>query len=253
MNRVPDTLPVPPALRCVWRRSLLRAPGCADDTTTTVLWLQAARWHADIRIPAGRPDFSGVQSLSDCSDAQLAWLATQRGFAGVTTVDLRTQQTNWLRVVDFQPPSALPDAGYMELSHDMLIETGVHADYIEHWHRVPLTDNGYAVLRRVDAAEPTLLMTAGPMVMQVRSRSVDFGAQGWASGEPLRRQLDFDISCGVRNARGWQVQHSTLPWLEGQQRDVDLTELGGGRICLTIDRVPSQWEVLEWTPPRVRG
>ena len=41
----------------------------------------------DIRIPAGRPDFSGVQRLEDCSDAQLAWLATQQGFAGVTTVD----------------------------------------------------------------------------------------------------------------------------------------------------------------------
>lgn len=249
MNGVPDTPPVPPALRCVWRRSLLRVPGTADDTTTTVFWLQAARWHADIRIPAGRPDFSGVQRLEDCSDAQLAWLATQQGFAGVTTVDPRSQETNWLRLVDFQPPSALPDAGYTEFTQGMLVETGVHADYVEHWHRVPATDNGCAVFRRLDSDSTELLMTAGSMVMRVRARSAGFGPQGWGSGELLRQQLDFEISCGVRNARGWRVQHSTFPWLEGRQQGVDLIDLDDGSVRMTVDGLSSRWEVLEWTPP----
>jgi hypothetical protein len=252
MNTVPDTPPVPPALRHVWRRGLLRVPGCADDTTTTVFWLQAARWHADIRIPAGRPDFSGVHSLDECSNAQLEWLATQQGFAGVTTVDLQTQETNWQRIADFQPPAALPDAGYTVFRRGMLIETGVHADYIEHWHRVPGTGNGHVVLRRLDTEVPSLLMIAGSMVMHVRARSVDFSTSGWAGGELLRRQLDFDISCGVRNARGWRIRHSTFPWLEGQQQDVRLTGRDDSYIRLTINRLASRWEVLEWTPPRVR-
>ncbi len=252
MTGLPATAPVPPALRCVWRRSLLRAPGSEDDTTTTVFWLQAMRWHADIRIPAGRPDFTGVHCLADCSDAQLEWLATQQGFAGVTTVDARSQETNWLRLVDFQPPSMLPDAGYTEFRQGMLVETGVHADYIEHWHRVAETDSGWSVLRRLDADVPTLLMTAGSMVMHVRARSAGFSAAGWASGDLLRRQLDFEISCGVRNARGWRVRHSTFPWLEGQQQDVDLIDLDDGSVRLTINRLPSLWEVLEWTPPNFR-
>ena len=249
MNGVPDTPPVPPALRCVWRRSLLRAPGTADDTTTTVFWLQAARWHADIRIPAGRPDFSGVQRLEDCSDAQLAWLATQQGFAGVTRVDPHSQETNWLRIVDFQPPSALPDAGYTAFERGMLVETGVHADYIEHWHRVPATDDGCAVFRRLDGDATELLMTAGPMVISVRSRRDSFGPQGWGSGARLLSQLDFEISCGIRHADGWQVRHSTLPWREGRQVDVRLNELDDGSVRLVIDGQPSRWEVLEWTPP----
>lgn len=250
MNGVPDTPPVPPALRCVWRRSLLRVPGTEDDTTTTVFWLQGARWHADIRIPAGRPDFSGVKRLEDCSDAQLAWLATQQGFAGVTTVDPRSQETNWLRIVDFQPPSALPDAGYTEFTQGMLVETGVHADYVEHWHRVPATDNGCAVFRRLDSDTTELLMTAGAMVTSVRARRESFGRQGWGHGALLRSQLDFEISCGVRNSRGWQVRHSTLPWREGQPVEVSLNELRDGSVRLTIDGQPSRWEVLEWMPPR---
>ncbi len=249
MSGVPDTLPVPAALRCVWRRGLLREPGSADDTTTTVFWLQGMRWHADIRIPDGRPDFSGVRSLDACSEAQLAWLATQQGFAGVTTVAPRTQETRWLRIVDFQPPSALPDAGHTCFSRGVLVETGIHADYIEHWHRVNGTDDGCAVFRRLDGDTTELLMTAGEMVMSVRARRDSFGPQGWDQGATLRRQLDFEISCGMRNDAGWQVRHSTLPWREGRQVDVRLSEFDDGSVQLTIDGQPSRWEVLEWTPP----
>lgn len=249
MTEVPSTEPVPRNFRGVWRRSLLRAPGTADDTTTTVFWMQASRWHADIRIPAGRPGFDGVASLADCDGAQLAWLATQQGFAGVTTVDRRSNETNWLRLVDFQPPSPLPDAGYANFEHGTLVETGIHADYIEHWHLVPGTSEGCTVFRRLDAGAPELLLTAGLQVMHVRSRSAPFGPEGWGKGDLLRQQLDFEISYGLRNADGWQVLHSTFPWREGRQIDLRLSELDDGSVRLDIDGVGSRWAVLEWTPP----
>ncbi len=250
MMGVPETGPVPSTFRGVWRRSLLRAPGRADDTTTTVFWMQASRWHADIRIPAGRPDFAGVSSLAGCNDAQLAWLSTQQGFAGVTTVDSDTSETSWLRQVDFQPPSPVPDAGYAKFERGMLVETGIHADYLEHWHRVPASDEGFAVFHRLDDGVPAFLLTAGVKVMYVCARSVAFGADGWGSGDLLRRQLDFEISCGMRNAVGWAIEHSTLPWREGRQVQLALHELGDGSVQLDIDGVPSRWEVLEWSPPR---
>ncbi len=251
MNDIPVTRPMPDAYRGVWRRSLLSAPG-VHDTTSTVLWMQASRWHADIRIPEGRPDFSGVQSLAACDDNQLRWLATQQGFAGVTTFDRQTTETCWLRQVDFQPPSAIPDAGHASFENGMLVETGIHVDYVEHWHLQPATQEGFSVFRSLDSAVPRLLLTAGPMVMHVRARSVGFGPEGWGDGEQLRQQLDFEISCGLRNAAGWQISHSTFPWREGQQVALQLTEREDGSVQLTIDGESSRWEVIEWTPPGVR-
>jgi len=202
-----QTDPVPERYRGVWRRSLLVTPDLRD-TSTTVLWLQTERWHADIRLPAGRPDFSGVRQLADCSAQQLAWLQLQQGFAGVTEVDtsVTPEICRWHRVADFQPPSATADAGTMEFAPDVLIEKGVHADYLEHWHKLPDSDDTFTVLRQSASSEPLqMLLVAGGYVMRVRER-----------GGVLASMLDFEISFGVREADGWRVMHSTLPWLEGQ-------------------------------------
>lgn len=244
----PDTDPVPQRFRGVWRRSLLRTPD-ADDTTTTVRWMQASRWHADIRVPAGRPDFSGVDSLDDCDEARLQWLATQQGFAGVTRVDPRNDDTAWLRLVDFQPPAALPDEGHAVFRDGMLVETGIHADYLEHWHKLPGSDDGFAVFRQSDAARPALLLVAGACVMFVRPRPVDFDAAGWGALPALRAQLDFEISFGERTPDGWVICHSTFPWREGKAIRVAMHEADRGGTDIVIDGESSRWDVLEWTPP----
>ncbi len=244
----PDTDPVPPRFRGVWRRSLLRTPQ-GDDTTTTVFWLQTARWHADIRVPAGRPDFSGVNSLDECSPAQLQWLATQQGFAGVTRVDPGNDDTAWLRWVDFQPPATLPDEGHAAFRDGMLVETGIHADYLEHWHHVPGSDQGFAVFRQCEATRPAWLLVAGQCAMYVRPRTVDFDAGGWGRDGLLRRQLDFDISFAEQTPQGWIVRHSTLPWREGRAMAMVLPECADASIELVIDGVRSRWDVLEQTAP----
>jgi hypothetical protein len=203
--------PVPARYRGVWRRSLLATPDLRD-TATIVFWLQTERWHADIRLPAGRPDFSDVEQLADCSAEQLEWLCHQQGFAGITQVDtsVNPEICSWHRVVDYQSPSTTADAGTMEFEADVLIEKGVHAEYLEHWHKLPDSDQGFAVTTESAPSEPLqMLLVAGSYVMRVRERQA-------GSGVALEDILDFEISFGVREADDWRVLHSTLPWLEGQ-------------------------------------
>ncbi|MES2934135.1 MAG: hypothetical protein V4805_11690, partial [Pseudomonadota bacterium] len=175
------TIPsVPLRYRGVWRRTLLEA---ADvyDVATNVLWMQTSRWHADLRIPALRPDFSQVDSLAACNHEQLMWLAQQQGFAGVTEVDFASQAEicRWHRLVDFRPPAATPDAGCMTFEPTQLVETGVHAEYLEHWIRLSDTESGFAVFKYDSdtSRPPRLLLIAGDAVMHVRARPTDWPAE----------------------------------------------------------------------------
>lgn len=224
-----------------------------------VRWLQASRWHADVRIPPRRPDFSGVASLANCSHEQLIWLAQQQGFAGVTEIDSSAQPDicRWHRVVDFRPPASTPDAGTMTFEPTRLTEIGVHAEYLEHWSRVADTASGFAVFQMVEeASQPSrLLMIAGDVVMHVRARAID-----WPTDLPLdadmtqfddaalRTLLDFEISFGRRIESGWQIAHSTLPWLEQQRITVALSSPVDDAIDLCWNGIWSRWQILEWQP-----
>ncbi|MEC7295571.1 MAG: hypothetical protein VXV78_05130, partial [Pseudomonadota bacterium] len=74
-----------------WQRMLYAEPHTppyrVTDTTTQVVWLQGHQWHADLRIPADAPDFSGIQSLEECSRSQLEWLASLTAFTGLTQIE----------------------------------------------------------------------------------------------------------------------------------------------------------------------
>ena len=243
--RVPDSAVVPDRYRGVWQRILLDAPG-VHDTTTTVFWMQTGRWHADLRIGAGRPDFSGVNSLDDCDAEQLAWLASQQGFAGITEVTVTSGQDicAWHRLIDVQPPGLTADAGFMEFTPDGLIETGVHGPYVEHWIALPESQGEAAIYRcGGDQDRLQLLLVAGTCVMRVCDRCSVWPAElpaGTTLAQllpalPLAQQrslLDIEISFGNRSGGGWQVRHSTLPWLEGQQ------------VSFAVDEVDSLWQAL---------
>lgn len=254
---------VPARYRGVWQRTLLETPE-ASDTDTTVFWLQAGRWHADIRLPAGRPDFSGIRSLADCGPAHLAWLAAQQGFAGITTVSAApdgSEICQWHRLVDFQPPAATPDAGAMRFHGDELTETGVHADYLETWRRLPDSADGHLVLQLDDPKAPPpgpmrLLMVAGRHVMHVRSRAAPWPA-GVVPGTSLAdlagagqaALLDFEISFGERGPDGWKVIRSTLPWREHATIAMRIGRLDGDSLGVDFDGDVQRWRVLEWTVP----
>ncbi|MEI7969278.1 MAG: hypothetical protein WCJ69_09850 [Betaproteobacteria bacterium] len=214
------TASVPDTCLGVWRRALLRTPE-SEDTTSQVFWLQTPRWHADLRIPADRPPLSGARSLAELGRGALLSLASQQGFAGVTTVE--GDLCRWHRHVDYQPPSGFEDVGRLEFeSGDRLLEYGVQQDYFEIWERLPGSVGPWAALRQGDPPG-TWLLRSGDFAMRVRPRAGLLGPASslaaWCAHldlDEMRDRLDFEISLARVDACGhWSISHSTLPWLEG--------------------------------------
>lgn len=217
---------VPRALQGLWRRTLLSSPaGAASpgqyDTTTQVYWLQTPLWHGDIRVPADRPDFGDAQALADCSEAQLRWLLSQQGFAGLTT--LERDICRWHRRID-HAASLEQDVGRLAFDADGLDEWGLEADYYERWVPVDGADGPAAALG--NAATRSVFLRSGHWAMQLRARTLDAHATravraAAAAGEPVERAgleaaADFEISLAEWGESGWHVALSTLPWREGQ-------------------------------------
>lgn len=90
----------------LWRRTLLIEADGSRDTGTDVLWLQGLSAYVD-----------------------------SRGFAGELLRDADVFE--WRRDIDTAPPQPTPDVGEMRWDGGTLVETGVHADYVEHWVRAP--------------------------------------------------------------------------------------------------------------------
>jgi len=214
--------PVPPAYVGVWRRTLLKTP-TLRDTTTRVFWLQTDVWHADIRIPANRPELSG-DTLACLDRSAMRALAQQQGFAGITEVS--GDVCRWHRKIDYQPPGRFNDVGRMRFdTPDRLFEYGVEQDYFEIWERVDGSGGDNAVLELNTPSQPrSLLLRAGEFVMLVRDRNTPLVAADHLetlidamSDDELISSLDLEISFGWRvDSASWRVELSTLPWREDQ-------------------------------------
>ncbi|TPG36790.1 hypothetical protein [Mycolicibacterium hodleri] len=90
----------------LWRRTLLVEADGSHHTEPGVRWLQ------------------GITAYVD-----------SRGFAG--SLHQRADVFEWQRDVDLEPPGEFPDAGSMHWDGNVLVETGLHVDYAEHWVRDP--------------------------------------------------------------------------------------------------------------------
>lgn len=224
------TMPVPSRYLGVWKRTLLEQKG-EQDTSSLVLWMQTEREHADIRIPASRPDFTDCNNLEECSAEQLRWLATQQGFAGVTEVNNSICQ--WHRQLDFQPKTNARDIGKMAFDdQDTLLETGIDAPYFEVWKKIEyshLNVKTYQVIGedRHGRETPSRLLIAGNHFAFVRPRNVILPSASsmlavidkhYQSMHTLLDWLDFEISFGeiVDQITGL-IQYSTLPFKEGAE------------------------------------
>lgn len=235
---LPPALPieaVPDRLQGLWRRTRLRVPAVSgatlDDRSTQVWWLQTPHWHADLRVPAGRPDFGGVNSLADCSVPQLRWLLTQEGFAGVTRVEGFDGDTvaacRWHRLID-HAESRLADVGGLRFDADGMDEWGLEADYDERW---VAEDCGAGWSAEGSSGEPPgarpsrLRIRVGRWQMTLRARQLDAAStrtvrhavatdQGIAR-HALMAAADCEISLAEQVDGDWLVRRSTLPWLEG--------------------------------------
>lgn len=251
--------PVPNAYLGVWRRSLLETADLRD-THSHVFWLQTPHWHADLRLPIGRPDFSGVRSLAECSEVQLDWLARQQGFCGVTQID--GERCTWHRQMDFQPANGSRDIGRMVFDGERLTETGIEADYLETWERLPPSRGGTAALELVmEAGEPpirpTWLLVAGACFMYVQGRPYPLSdapdlphliARMQPSHAQLLDWLNVEISFGYRmGPNPWRIEHSTLPFRE----ETFLTRPGairrlGYQIAVEGSR-ERRWRIRDWS------
>ena len=258
----PDLPPpalVPLAYLGVWRRRLLETSALRDEHSQ-VFWLQTPHWHADLRIPAGRPDFSGINHLAECDDAQLAWLARQQGFCGLTQVD--GDICIWHRQMDFQPANDQRDIGRMVSDGERLTETGVEAEYLERWERLPHSRGGTAALELVWEAGntpscPTWLLVAGDCFMYVRGRTRPLPraadlSQLITQSQPTHSQmldwLNVEISFGYRKGPApWRIEHSTLPFRE----ETCLTRPGAiqrlGYQIAVEGRNDRRWKILDWS------
>lgn len=249
---------VPPRYVGLWRRLRLVDEEGAVDTSSQVLWLQTHALYADIRVPAGRPDFTGVTRLSECSDAQLKWLRGQQGFAGRLHVEGNI--CRWVHEIDYRPPGPLPDAGCVAFDRGTIIERGVYLPYEEEWRRSPGPGTTTIALRlqhelpRDPAAScpQGILLVVDDHFMFVHDRR----AETAGDRDRLRALLDCEISFGLRigGRIPWEVQLSTLPFREGQAlfaRAEAPVRQGDGtllQVCATpMGTVTRRWAVSEWT------
>ena len=170
--------------------------------TTPAIADCAGRWRRTLKI-----DADGARDTSD----GVSWLqgvtayVDSRGFAG------RLQQSGnvfeWHRDVDLEPPGPFPDAGAMHWDGDVLVETGVHADYVEHWVRdVGVTDPVGALFLRAPDGGNGLLVRVGELFGWASSGVVVIGAVGGSDWKRLDIvPSDDDVAAnGVR----WNIEGS---------------------------------------------
>ncbi len=256
---------VPAHLVGLWRRrSLLDANGC--DRTTEVYWLQTHSLYADLRLPPGRPGFSGCTGVNDLDEEQLGWLAQQQGFAGRLRLDENV--ATWVREIDFQPPARVADVGRLDLRGARLVEHGVLTPYTEEWIReegpvgpvLALALSEESIEQHTLPQRQGIVVAVGEHFMHARARSVQLPA-----GTRLHSLLENDVSRGVRERlllecvidygrlRGetcpWQILRSTQPWREGGSLlELELTvrhQQPDSVETIGVDGVRRRWRVVE--------
>jgi len=218
---------LPPAwLHGVWAREWIEVRSVRSDHFA-VHYLQTPSIFGDMRLPVERPSFAGAASFADLTDSDLLELARQRGFTGYVTATGDT--ITWHHEVDFQPSDGTPDIGRAErFGPTQWYEHALDSAYAEMWRSVAVRNGAFLVLRveRTGRLERTLIVV-GDHLLYVRNRARDLPVApsldsliraSRATREQIIAYLDCEFSTGrVRGGRiPWEIQASTLPWLEGR-------------------------------------
>ena len=215
------TEPVPARYWGVWSRRLLETAQMRD-TTTLVRWMQLGQWHADLRVPVA-------------TDAPL------QGFSGTTKVTQvgGQEMCTWQRLVDYQPPRATVDEGWMVFkTPEQVVETGIHGVYYEVWDRLPGSTG-----RRIALAEPmrsdgrpsARLFVSGGYLMRVRP--VD----------PLGPA--FEISFGQFANGEFSIEASTISKLTGTCTALSMSRVNESVADVGMGSETRPWGILEWEEP----
>ena len=158
------------------RRTLLVTADGTRDTTTDVIWLQGPTLYVDLRLPAAEPaalqGLAGPADVGHATDDLLHALAAREGFAGRFHLD--GDLARWDRLVDWHPATGVTDEGTLARDGDVVVETGVHAAYVEHWLPGPRSggDDAAGVLLHEDGSRRTgVLVRVGTRFGLARGRS----------------------------------------------------------------------------------
>ena len=203
-------------------------------------WLQTHRLHASLSIPLDRPDFTGRQSWADFSDEELLLLAQQGGVSGacIAQDDILHRR----RQIDYLPRRGDPYLRRMQRDATLLKEETLDGRDQVVWELLTDGRNEIVALRFQDAGigvdsddqRRGYLLVVGQYFMFVRDRVVatqraDSLVTLIEAKVPERAQiielLDFEISFGKRatDKLPWRIQHSTIPYREGQPLMDDAT------------------------------
>lgn len=227
-------------LQGLWSRSLIAWPDGRQDTTTKVVWLQGKAGYIDLRQPADLPGFASVSCLNDLTWDDCRALAAQQGFAGTLRED--GAAFVWERELDYQPAEPTPDSGFLAWQGAMLVETGRHQPYVEHWHREAAASDALdtaqphgwqapdGVLLRLSergARGSAMALRVGPYFMFAQAAAFAAEAKGTSTLVEAVERADTlsaaralvacEISFGFLSGPGGLpvILSSTLPWRVG--------------------------------------
>lgn len=236
---------VPAAYVGLWRRRVIHRASGISDTSTRVWWCQSARFHIDLRIPAGRPALTEAAQLAGLGGAPLAAFGAQIAFAGTTVVD--GARCEWRSEIAFPQLGDELDAGLMRFdAPDRLHEAGLDGSYTEDWERADAgpvaglrlvaADGGAAVAYLLVAADWLAFARGTPALAYARDApdapdmpdAADMpdapdaadarDAPSLADAPDARAWSEFFIAersgDGAHNAR-WTITASNSPWREG--------------------------------------
>ncbi len=240
MDRAPDLPQAPNWLVGLWRRESIEMRDGTLDRTTRVFWGQTRNLFVDIRIPSDRPAWQGGRGFKDFTLEELGQIAEQRAFAGHVVVD--GDCCTWNRCIDYQPNTGRPDTGRLRHEGDILHERGdantvMAMDYHEVYRREIRGEERRLALRLEGCegapfgerpAGDAILVVLDDRFMFARSRPYDLGRAETlrelvqrADGDraSIEACLDCEVSIGRlgKDDPAWRIEHSTLPWREGER------------------------------------
>ena len=172
------------SLTGTWRRRWIRWPDGRHDAITSVWWVQAGRYFADLRLPAP-------------GDAT----HSAEGFAGELVESHGI--FHWRRDLDLNP-TGKPDVGrlrYVDASRREIIEEGIEEPYVELWERIGSPDAPVALRLARGAAIHGWFIGAANHFIVAR----------------LRHGAELEVSYGRRDPTGTNglVVASSDPRLQG--------------------------------------
>jgi hypothetical protein len=267
---IPDA---PEELLGLWVRDSITLGDGSVDRTTRVWWNQTRKAFVDLRIPAGRAIIRQPRGDVLLPPSVLESLGRQKGFAGHIVVE--GARCRWIRSIDFQPQTDRPDEAIIWIEGEMLYEEGsagsvVGSSYREIYRRLSKADRHCISLRLVEReslnlgghhADQAILVIVDETFMFAKRRPQQLvGTESLSdylakanNMDEVQAYLDCEISMGVigRTWEDWIVQHSTLPWREGQPLGIGGAPIvQSGRIVIHGSSETQIWRIDESNLPR---